>query len=148
MPAMSNGDYRELLQRAVLAVDRAKERANQLEERQREPIAIVGIGCKFPGPCEGPDAFWDRLSQGFDAITEVPEDRWSLSGWWDQDPEAPGRMYSRHGGFVADIDRFDHAFFGISPKEAARMDPQQRMLLQVAWHALEHARIRPEQLKG
>jgi 8-amino-7-oxononanoate synthase len=145
MPAT---DMRELLAQAVIAVDRANQRAAQIELRQNEPVAIIGIGCRFPGGCNGPAAFWQRLCEGLDAVSEVPESRWPLAAWWDADPNALGRTYSRHGAFIDDIDCFDEAFFAVSPKEAARMDPQQRLLLEEAWHALEDAGIRPEHLKG
>ena len=104
-----------------------------------EPIAVIGIGCRFPGGANSPDALWAILRDGVDAITEIPADRWDIDEFYDPDPYAPGTMNSRYGGFIDDIDQFDAAFFGISPREAARMDPQQRMLLEVAVEALERA---------
>ena len=104
-----------------------------------EPIAILGVGCRFPGNANSPEAFWDIISRGIDAISEVPPDRWDIDEFFDANPAAAGRMNSRWGGFVRDIDLFDAAHFGISPREAARMDPQQRMFLEVAVEALERA---------
>src|SRR5829696_8881079 len=101
-----------------------------------EPIAIVGIGCRFPG-ADGPDEFWKLLHDGVDAITEVPPDRWNVDDLYDPDPAVPGKMITRWGGFLDGIDRFDREFFGISPREASGIDPQQRLLLEVTWEALE-----------
>ncbi|HSS03961.1 MAG TPA: polyketide synthase, partial [Solirubrobacterales bacterium] len=111
-----------------------------------EPIAIVGIGCRFPG-ASSPGAFWEMLREGRDAVVEVPPARWDLEALYDPDPEAPGRTYSRHGGFIEDVEGFDAAFFGISPREAVSMDPQQRLLLEVGWEALEQGSIAPDSLR-
>lgn len=105
----------------------------------REPIAIIGIGCRFPGGVTTPEAFWQLLAEGRDAISEVPADRWALKDFYDPDTARAGKMYTRYGGFVDNVDRFDAAFFGISPREAEVMDPQQRWLLEVAWEAFEDA---------
>ncbi len=113
-----------------------------------EPIAVVGIGCRFPGDASGPDAYWDLLAGGRDAITEIPPDRWDADEYYDPDPLAPGRMSSKWGGFISDVAGFDADFFGISPREAEAMDPQQRLMLEVAWEALEHAGMSPERLSG
>jgi amino acid adenylation domain-containing protein len=112
-----------------------------------EPVAIVGMGCRFPG-ADGPEAFWRLLMEGVDAVREVPAERWDVERLYDADVRAPGRMTTRWGGFVEGVDRFDAAFFGISPREAARIDPQQRLLLEVAWEALEDAGIDPDRLAG
>ncbi len=112
-----------------------------------DPVAIVGIGCRFPG-ADGPDAFWTLLRDGKDAITEVPPDRWKLNAFYDQDPAAPGKMTTRWGGFLKRVDGFDASFFGISPREAVHMDPQQRLLLEVSWEALEDAGAVRESLAG
>jgi len=114
---------------------------------EREPIAIIGIGCRFPG-AQDAEAFWQLLRDGVDAITEVPPDRWDLRAFYDPNPEALGKMNTRWGGFLEQVDRFDPYFFGISPREAARMDPQQRLLLEVAWEALEDAGQVAERLTG
>ncbi|WP_280455994.1 type I polyketide synthase, partial [Nocardia brasiliensis] len=103
-------------------------------------IAIVGIGCRFPGGIDDPASFWDLVLHKGDGIIEVPPDRWNLAKFYDPDPAAPGRMYVRHGGFLTrSLWDFDADFFGISPREAAIMDPQQRLLLEVAWEALDDA---------
>ncbi|HUL75997.1 MAG TPA: beta-ketoacyl synthase N-terminal-like domain-containing protein [Vicinamibacteria bacterium] len=114
----------------------------------REPIAIVGMGCRFPGGADGPEAFWRLLCEGRDAIREVPRERWDVDALYDPDPMAGGKMSSRWGGFLDEVDRFDAGFFGISPREAVRMDPQQRLLLEVAWNALENAGVGRESLAG
>src|SRR5262249_2783223 len=110
-----------------------------LVSRLREPIAIIGMGCRFPGGVTDPESFWRLLDQGIDAISEVPRTRWDVDAWYDPDPDSPGKMTTRWGGFVPDLDRFDPGFFGISPREAASVDPQERLLLEVSWEALERA---------
>ena len=113
-----------------------------------EPIAIVGIGCRFPGGVRDLDSFWRLLDQGVDAIGEVPAERWSPDAYYDPDPEAPGKMTTRWGGFLPGVDQFEPGFFEISPREAASLDPQQRLLLEVSWEALEQAGQTPERLLG
>jgi acyl transferase domain-containing protein/acyl carrier protein len=112
-----------------------------------EPIAIVGIGCRFPG-ASSPEAFWDLLHHGIDAISEVPTERWDIDKLYDPEPATPGKMSTRYGGFIEGVDSFDPGFFGISPREAERIDPQQRVVLKVAWEALENAGIAPSNLSG
>ena len=114
---------------------------------QLEPIAIIGIGCRFPG-AENPDAFWSMIRNGIDGISEVPESRWDIDAYYDPDKSKPGKANTRWGGFLQDIDQFEPQFFGIAPKEAVTMDPQQRLLLEVAWETLEDAGQIPEELKG
>ncbi len=134
------------LKRAVLALEEARARIAQLERGAREPIAVIGIGCRFPGGANSPAALWKLLCDGVDAIGEIPSDRWDVDAYFDADVDAPGKMNTRFGGFVDGIDRFDPGFFGISPREAASMDPQQRLVLEVAWEALERAGIAPDRL--
>ena len=133
----------------------AQQRAALAEEFNKisriavaEPVAVVGIGCRFPGDVAGPDSFWDLLVEGRNAISRIPADRWDADAFYHPDPLTPGRMTTKWGGFVPDIAGFDAEFFGITPREAAAMDPQQRMLLEVAWEALENAGIPPDSLSG
>ncbi|MCP3137629.1 type I polyketide synthase [Pyxidicoccus xibeiensis] len=112
------------------------------------PIAIVGIGCRFPGGADDPERFWEFLRAGTDAVREVPRERWNVDDYYDPDPQAPGKMVTRYGTFLDEVDRFDAPFFEISGREAQLMDPQQRLLLQVGWEALESAGLPPEGLKG
>lgn len=113
-----------------------------------EPVAVVGVGCRFPGAVVGADAYWTFLASGGDGIGEIPRDRWNADEFYDQDTLAPGRMSSKWGGFLPDVGGFDADYFGISPREAEAMDPQQRVMLEVAWEALEHAGIAPDHLAG
>ena len=112
----------------------ALEQHEQLEAA-RAPIAVVGMGCRFPGAAD-PGAYWSLLRQGRDAIREVPADRWDIDSYYDPDPDMPGRIAVRAGGFLDDVAGFDAEFFGISPREARTMDPQQRLALEVAGDAL------------
>ncbi|WP_414544477.1 type I polyketide synthase [Nostoc sp. CCY0012] len=112
-----------------------------------EPIAIIGIGCRFP-KANNPESFWKLLHNGVDAIASVPKDRWDVDAFYDPDPTTPGKMNTRWGGFLDQVDQFDPAFFEISPREAERIDPQHRLVLEVAWEALEDAAIAPESLAG
>ncbi|WP_394838007.1 amino acid adenylation domain-containing protein [Pendulispora rubella] len=113
-----------------------------------EPLAIVGIGCRFPGGIRDPEALWQLLLAGTDATREVPLERWDVDALYDADPDAVGKMVARRGGFLDDVGHFDAEFFGISPREAEAMDPRHRLLLETAWEALERAGIVPEQLRG
>ncbi len=113
-----------------------------------EPIAVVGMGCRFPGGADGPEGYWNFLANGGDGISEIPADRWNADEFYDPDQFAPGRMSSKWGGFLSDVSGFDADYFGISPREAEAMDPQQRLMLEVAYEALEHAGIATEDLSG
>jgi len=133
----------------------AQQRAALSEEFSRasrttmaEPVAVVGIGCRFPGDVTGPESFWELLVEGRNAISGIPADRWDAEAFYSPDPLTPGHMTTKWGGFLSDIAGFDAEFFGITPREAASMDPQQRMLLEVAWEALEHAGIQTDSLAG
>jgi acyl transferase domain-containing protein/acyl-CoA synthetase (AMP-forming)/AMP-acid ligase II/NADPH:quinone reductase-like Zn-dependent oxidoreductase/NAD(P)-dependent dehydrogenase (short-subunit alcohol dehydrogenase family)/acyl carrier protein len=120
---------------------------NRPEISGADPIAIVGIGCRFPGAA-GLEEFWTLLRNGVDAISEIPRDRWNIDALYDPLPGTIGKMSTRWGGFLPGIDRFDPHFFGISPREASAMDPQQRLLLEVTWEALENAGQPPDKLAG
>ena len=133
------------LKRAFMALQDAEAR---LDAATRGPIAIVGAGCRLPGGIQSLDALWKLLEGGMDATREVPRDRWNVDAFFDPDPAAPDRMYTKRGGFLDDIANFDATHFGISAGEAVEMDPQQRMILEVAWEALEDAGIDPSGLEG
>ncbi|NEP88098.1 MAG: SDR family NAD(P)-dependent oxidoreductase, partial [Okeania sp. SIO2C2] len=136
------------LERAIKALKDARSKLERYENQSKEPIAIIGMGCRVPGGAFTPETFWELLQNGVDAITEVPPDRWPVDEYYDSDPTAPGKMYTRYGGFVERLQEFDANFFGISPKETIHLDPQQRLLLEVSWEALERSGINPQQLKG
>ena len=133
--------------RLALLVERARAQLEGADTLGAEPIAVIGMGCRFPG-ADDPEAYWSLLREGGDAIVEVPEDRWSIARFFDPDPSAPGRMNSRWGGFVSELRGFDADFFAISPREVERMDPRQRMVLEVGWEAFESAGLTREQLRG
>lgn len=135
-------------QRLLLALKEARAKLEAVERSKSEAIAIIGAGCRFPGKANNPEAFWQLLRNGVDAITEVPPQRWDMDAYYDPEPDTPGKIYTRYGGFLEDIDQFDPQFFGISPRTAAMSDPQQRLLLQVGWEALENAGQVPERLSG
>ena len=114
-----------------------------------EPIAIIGMSCRFPGGVRSADELWRLLAAGGDAIGEFPTDRgWELEGFFDPDPDHPGTSYARRAGFLEEVAEFDAGFFEIGPREALAMDPQQRLLLEVCWEAIEDARIAPDTLRG
>jgi acyl transferase domain-containing protein len=136
------------LKRALIAIETLQARLDAVERAQTEPIAIIGVGCRFPGGANTPDRFWERLRDGVDLISEVPADRWDVDAYYDPDQSTPGTMSTRCGGFLDQVDHFDPAFFNLSSGEAASMDPQQRLLLEVAWEALEHAGQVPSRLAG
>ena len=151
IPAQAS-DHSALLRQALRAVEQMQKKLDAAEQRAYElahqPIAIVGMGCRFPGGADDAASFWELLREGCEAISEVPAERWNIDEYYDPDPTKPGKMVSRFGGFLTDIDKFDAAFFGIAPREAAMMDPQQRMLLEVTWQALESGAIAPRSLSG
>ncbi len=147
---MSTGELElvERLKKGLLVISKLRAEKDELERYRCEPVAVVGIGCRFPGRASTPEAFWKLLRDGVDAVTEVPASRWDLNAYYDPDPEAPGKMYTRQGAFLEQIDAFDPNFFGISAREARSMDPQQRLLLEVAWETLERAGYAPGSLKN
>ena len=125
----------------------ATKPATVVAARTDEPIAVVAVSCRFPG-APNPEAFWDLLSGGVDAIREVPEDRFDIDEFYDPDPDAAGKTYTRSGGFLDEIDGFDPEFFGISPREAVWIEPQQRLMLETVWEGLERAGFAPSALRG
>ena len=148
-PGKGAGEHSALLRQALRAVEQMTQKLQAAESRAREvsqPIAIVGMGCRYPGGANDPESFWELLREGREAICEVPAERWDAEAYYDPDPTRPGKMVSKYGGFLDAIDQFDAAFFGIAPREAAMMDPQQRLLLEVAWAALDSGGIAPRSL--
>jgi acyl transferase domain-containing protein/NADPH:quinone reductase-like Zn-dependent oxidoreductase/NADP-dependent 3-hydroxy acid dehydrogenase YdfG/acyl carrier protein len=140
---------RDYLKRAINDGRQLQSRLNRLEESMREPVAIVGMGCRFPGGAESPEDFWRLLAEGADTMSEFPADRgWNVAGMPAADPGAATPGFARLGGFLAGAGDFDAEFFGISPREALGMDPQQRLLLETCWEALEDAGIDPASLRG
>ena len=142
-PHNQNNDQRMV--RALQAIEKLQAKLTALETARTEPIAIVGMGCRFPGKVNSPDAFWQLLADGTDAIGQVPADRWDADAYYASDPTDPGKIVTRQGGFIGHLQDFDADFFGISPREATSIDPQQRLLLEVSWEAMEHGGMVPEQ---
>ncbi len=142
-------DRRELLKQAYLKIQNLQKR---LEEKASsslsEPIAVIGMGCRFPAGGNDARSFWKILKNGTDTVGEIPPERWQVDALASPDEEAPGKIYTRSAALLEDIDRFDPNFFGISPREAVKMDPQQRLLLEVGWEALENAGQASERLSG
>jgi acyl transferase domain-containing protein len=146
-------DHRALLENALRTIQdlRARldavERASMEHPVRSEPIAIVGMGCRFPGGADTPTKFWDLLRNGVDAAGDIPDLRWDVQAYYDPNPDAAGKIYARAGSFVKEIEQFDPRFFDITPLEAAAIDPQQRVLLEVAWESLENAGIAADRLR-
>lgn len=136
------------LQKAVIALKEARNKIEALERQKNEPIAIIGMGCRFPGGANSPEAFWELLSRGKEVIVPVPSQRWDAEAYYDENPDLPNKTYARYGGFLDAVDQFDPQFFGMTPREAIALDPQQRLLLEVSWEALENAGIAPQKLTG
>jgi acyl transferase domain-containing protein len=142
------GDRRDLLRDSLAAIERLQARLEVSERALHQPIAIIGAGCRYPGGVKTPEDLWRVLRDGVDAVSEVPADRWDVDAYYNKDAKVPGKMVTRRGGFLDEVDGFDPQFFGISPREAMTMDPQQRLLLETANEALESAGLASGSLKG
>jgi acyl transferase domain-containing protein/acyl carrier protein len=127
------------LKRALLAIEELQAKLATVEKKRHEPIAIIGVGCRIPGGANDPEEFWQLLREGRNGVREISSDRWDADAYYDSNPDAPGKIATRFGGFLDQVDRFEPQFFEIAPREALTMDPQQRLLLEVSWEALEHA---------
>ncbi|GAA2266301.1 hypothetical protein GCM10010149_03220 [Nonomuraea roseoviolacea subsp. roseoviolacea] len=138
---------RAYLKRATVELAQARHRLTEAEERRHEPIAVIGMACRYPGGDTVED-FWRLLRDSANVVREVPASRWDLDAYYDPDPRAPGAMYTRYGTFLDDVTGWDAEFFGLSPREALRMDPHQRLLLELAWEGLENSGIAPARLAG
>src|ERR1700761_449712 len=134
------------LKRAILELREMRAKLDEMDRRQKEPIAIVGIGLRLPGGAHDESSLWQMLADGVDAISEIPADRWDLDAYYDPDPDRPGKMNTRHGAFIKGVDQFDAEFFSVSPREGVSMDPQHRLLMETSWEALESAAIAPATL--
>ena len=140
---------RYLLRRVSADLDSTQEQVRQAEEARHEPIAVIGMSCRLPGGADTPDALWRLLVEGGDGIVDFPTGRgWDLDGLFDADPDRTGTSYVETGGFLDDVAGFDADFFDIAPREAMAMDPQQRILLETGWAAVENAGIAPDSLRG
>jgi acyl transferase domain-containing protein/SAM-dependent methyltransferase len=147
-PTIDSPDQLTPMKRAILEIRELRARLREIEQMRTEPIAIVGAGLRLPGGVHDLESYWDLLRYGRDAVAEIPPARWDVDQWYDADPATPGKMYTRHGGFLDQVDEFSPSFFGINRREAESLDPQQRLLLEVTWEALEHAGQSPDRLSG
>ncbi|BAZ03046.1 polyketide synthase (plasmid) [Tolypothrix tenuis PCC 7101] len=129
-------------------LEQVHHKLEAVDREKTEPIAIIGMGCRFPGNANDPASLWRLLHEGVDAVSEIPSDRWDVEEFYDPDPEAPAKAYTRYGSFIPEVDQFDPQFFGMSPREAASLDPQQKLLLEVTWEALENAGLAANKLRN
>ncbi|MDH3602013.1 MAG: type I polyketide synthase, partial [Candidatus Tectomicrobia bacterium] len=141
-------DYSILMKDALLKLEELQAKLDAAERAQSEPIAVIGLSCRFPGKATTPEAFWHVLREGIDTVSEVPKERWDIDAYYDPDPDRAGKISTRYAHFLDQVDHFDADFFGIAPREAVMLDPQQRLLLEVCWETLERAGVAPSQLRG
>ena len=139
-PSGAPGEALSPVKRALAEIRSLRAQLATAERAQSEAIAIVGMGCRLPG-ANSPEEFWTLLREGRDVIRETPASRWDVAALYDPDPDAPGKMSTRWGGFLDDVERFDARFFGITPREVVSMDPQQRLLLEAAHCSLSQASL-------
>src|SRR5262245_29964411 len=141
-------DYSALMKTALLEIERMEAKLQEAERSRSAPIAVIGLGCRFPGGANNPESYWNNLRNGVDAIREAPLERWNLEDYRSSGLDDQERPFCRYAGFLEQVDRFDAEVFGISPREARLIDPQQRLLLQVSWEALEHAGVAASRITG
>ena len=141
-------ERKELLKNSLLAVEEMQARLETSEQAKHEPIAVIGLSCRFPGGANSPELYWELLHEGVDLVGPVPENRWPSETYQQLDIDPLRPISSWRGGFLDQVDEFDAQFFGIIPREVTTMDPQQRLVLEVAWEALERAGIPADQLNG